>query len=161
VLRTLTQLNCIRKDILLYVQVRNKWLRILETIGGRPGSMTGAPYRSGPTTDGSANGSQSGFYNNASANGRGRGRSRGTQRGRGGGGGRGGSRVVPRQATPPALVGQFPVLCMVPFIYIHDLDVLATKANFYEQSPMQRNVLPVFKPTGIYFLSRYKSEHCP
>ncbi len=123
------QQNCTHKDILLCVQVRNKWLRILETIGGRPGSMTGAaaPYRSGPATDGSANGSQSGFYNNASANGRGRGRGRGTQRGRGGG--RGGSRVVPRQATPPALVGQFPVLYLVPFIYINMARSLAARFN--------------------------------
>jgi hypothetical protein len=66
--------------------------------------MTGAAvaYRAAATSDSAAHGSQAGPYNNSSANGRGRGRGRGAQRGRGGG--RSGNRVVPRQATPPALV---------------------------------------------------------
>jgi hypothetical protein len=86
------------------MQVRNKWLRILETSGGRSGSMTGAagPYRGAYPADGTTHGSQAGSYGNSTASTRGRGRGRGSQRGRGGG--RGGNRVVPRQATPPALV---------------------------------------------------------
>ncbi len=72
--------------------------------------MTGAvaTYRAGPTSDGTALGSQAGPYNNSSANVRGRGSGRGAQRGRGGG--RSGNRVVPRQATPPALVRLNPVV---------------------------------------------------
>jgi hypothetical protein len=78
-------------------QVRNKWLRILETTGGRAGNMTGAnTARHTPSTDPA---SASGSYNPAAS--RGRGRGRGAQRGRGG---RGGSRVIPRQPAPPALV---------------------------------------------------------
>jgi hypothetical protein len=71
--------------------------------------MTGAAvaYRAAAASDGSAHGSQTGPYNGSPANGRGRGRGRGVQRGRGGG--RSGNRVVPRQATPPALVSYIPV----------------------------------------------------
>jgi hypothetical protein len=81
----------------LWRQVRNKWLRILETTGGRAGNMTGAnTTRHTPSADSA---SASGSYNSAAS--RGRGRGRGAQRGRGG---RGGSRVIPRQPAPPALV---------------------------------------------------------
>jgi hypothetical protein len=72
--------------------------------------MTGAvaTYRAGPTSDSPGHGLQAGPYNNFSANVLGRGRGRGAQRGRGGG--RSGNRVVPRQATPPALVRLNPVI---------------------------------------------------
>jgi hypothetical protein len=71
--------------------------------------MTGASaaYRAGATADGTAHTPPANSYSN-SANGRGRGRGRGAQRGRGGG--RSGNRVVPRQATPPALVSLNPLM---------------------------------------------------
>ncbi len=87
--------------------MRNKWLRILETTGGRAGNMTGASsVRHTPSADSA---SASGSYNSAAS--RGRGRGRGAQRGRGG---RGGSRVIPRQPAPPAMVGV--PLCIVCYL---------------------------------------------
>jgi hypothetical protein len=85
------------------VQVRNKWLRILETLGGRSGNMTGAvPFRASQAADGTSASAQSAYNSGANGSGRGRGRGRGGPRNRGNG--RGSSRVVPRQPTPPAMV---------------------------------------------------------
>jgi len=83
------------------VQVRNKWLRILETMGGRSGNMTGAaPFRSSQTADGASASAQKTYNGSETSSAR--------RRGRGGlrsrGDGRGGSRIVPRQPTPPAMV---------------------------------------------------------
>ena len=87
-----------------HAQVRSKWLRILETSGGRSGGFTGA---SEPAPQAGASGQQN------SARGRGRGggnQSFGNRPGpnsRGGASGgpnRGGSRVNPRVNTPPASV---------------------------------------------------------
>ncbi len=87
------------------MQVRNKWLRILETLGGRSGNMTGAvPFRASQAADGASANAQSAYNSGATGSGRGRGRRRGGPRNRGNG--RGGSRVVPRQPTPPAMVSQ-------------------------------------------------------
>jgi hypothetical protein len=87
------------------VQVHNKWLRILETLGGRSGNMTGAvPFRATQAADGASASTQSAYNSGANGSGRGRGRGRGGPRNRGNG--RGGSRVVPRQPTPPAMVSQ-------------------------------------------------------
>ena len=78
--------------------MRNKWLRILETTGGRGGNMTGAAtVRPNPQSDTSSSQAANGF----SSASRGRGRGRGIQRGRAG---RSGNRVIPRQPAPPALV---------------------------------------------------------
>ncbi len=96
-----------------YAQVRNKWLRILETMGGRSGNMTGAaPYRTSQAADGASAGAQNSYNSGAASSGRGRGRGRGGPRGRGNG--RGGSRVVPRQPTPPAMVSHLPSPDFIP-----------------------------------------------
>jgi hypothetical protein len=89
-----------------FAQVRNKWLRILETSGGRSANITGAntAAQTASSADGRGSSGQSN-HNNGFANVRGRGRGgfgRGGQRG--GGSNRGGSRVIPRQPTPPATV---------------------------------------------------------
>jgi hypothetical protein len=86
------------------LQVRNKWLRLLETIGGRGASMTGAPVQSANSADSrpSNQQQQGGSQSGSGACGRGRG---GVQnRGGNSRGGRGGSRVVPRPVIPPASV---------------------------------------------------------
>jgi hypothetical protein len=89
-----------------FAQVCNKWLRILETSGGRSANITGAntTAQTSSSADGRGSSGQSN-HNNSFANVRGRGRggfNRGGQRG--GGSNRGGSRVIPRQPTPPATV---------------------------------------------------------
>jgi hypothetical protein len=99
-------------------QVRNKWLRILETSGGRSANITGANTAAQPAGSADGRGSGGQANHNSFANGRGRGRggfSRGGQRG--GGGSRGGSRVIPRQPTPPAMVNLL-------FCYTHYMSIM-------------------------------------
>jgi len=86
--------------------VRNKWLRILETTGGRAANITGSSSQPAGAADSRGNGQQQqGGPLQNNANGGGRGRGRGGFQNRGGArGGRGGSRVVPRPVIPPASV---------------------------------------------------------
>ncbi len=114
----------------LWRQVRNKWLRILETTGGRAGNMTGASsVRQTPSADSA---SASGSYNSAAS--RGRGRRRGAQRGRGG---HGGSRVIPRQPAPPAMVGvPLRIICYLglAFNILYNILGPSTRTRFFNQS---------------------------
>jgi len=84
--------------------VRNKWLRLLETLGRSGASMTGAPAQQAASAEArSGNHQQPGGSQSGSSS---RGRGRGGFQNRGGNtrGGRGGSRVVPRPVIPPAAV---------------------------------------------------------
>ncbi len=87
-----------------YLKVRNKWLRLLETLGRSGASMTGAPaQQAAPAEARSGNNQQPGGSQSGNSS---RGRGRGGFQNRGGNsrGGRGGSRVVPRPVIPPAAV---------------------------------------------------------
>jgi hypothetical protein len=86
------------------LQVRNKWLRLLETMGGRGASMTGAPVQSTSSADSRSNNQQQQSSSQSGSGARGRGRGGFQNRGGNSRGGRGGSRVVPRPVIPPASV---------------------------------------------------------
>ncbi len=93
-------MNIIKLDIC--VQVRNRWLRLLETMGCRATTMTGASNSLATASGASAN-SGNNYQHGGSSRGRGRGgQNRGGQRGAGGG--RGGNRVVVKPQIPPASV---------------------------------------------------------
>ncbi len=75
--------NIIKLDIC--VQVRNRWLRLLETMGCRSATMTGASNSSATSSEAGANGGNS-YQHGGGSRGRGRGgQNRGSQRGAGGG----------------------------------------------------------------------------
>jgi hypothetical protein len=90
------------------LQVRNKWLRLLETMGGRGASMTGAPVQSTSSADSRSNNQQQQSSSQSGSGARGRGRGGFQNRGGNSRGGRGGSRVVPRPVIPPASANGVP-----------------------------------------------------
>jgi hypothetical protein len=112
--------------------VRNKWLRLLETLGRSGASMTGAPaQQAAPAEARSGNHQQPGGSQSGSSS---RGRGRGGFQNRGGNsrGGRGGSRVVPRPVIPPAAVSTPSILnCGTgPLRYINN-SWIAVPARFH------------------------------
>ena len=84
--------------------MRNKWLRLLETMGGRGASMTGAPAQQAASAEARSSNQQQPSGSQSGNSSRGRGRGGFQNRGGNTRGGRGGSRVVPRPVIPPAAV---------------------------------------------------------
>ncbi len=90
--------------IRVYLKVRNKWLRLLETMGGRGASMTGAPAQQAASAEAQSSNQQQPGGSQPGNSSRCRGRGGFQNRGGNTRGGRGGSRVVPRPVIPPASV---------------------------------------------------------
>jgi hypothetical protein len=95
------------------LQVRNKWLRLLETMGGRGASMTGAPSQPANSADSRPSSQQQQSSSQSGSGTRGRGRGGFQNRGGNSRSGRGGSRVVPRPVIPPASVSHSVIDCFL------------------------------------------------